>query len=319
MKPIIDMHTHTFLSTCCSDESANAASYIDKAAELGIQVLGITNHCWDKIVPGASGFYQPQDVEWCLKIRDEIPEDKKGVKFYVGVESEYCGLTDTLGMTAENAVKFDYILVPNTHTHMVGFVIDEDPRLKAARAEVERRLRETFPNFSEKQITRWMDILRRPDARLLADGVDLHFVSNFMCESFVGLLNHPELNKFKDKVPTFVAHPFNAVGYSETDKDEMMSYVSDEKLADMFTLMASKGVGYDISVNNFVRDDKSERAQMFRLVEIAKSCGVKFIFGTDTHSVAGLGNAWKSAVVYKDAHLTPEDLHPMARDFVDFE
>ena len=319
MKPIIDMHTHTTLSLCCSDEGATVEAYLEKEAELGVQVLGISNHCWDKDVPGASGFYQKQSIEHCLQIRDEIPTDTRGIKLYIGVESEYCGMTDTLGMTAKGAENFDYILIPHTHVHMVNFVIEEDPKLKAARAEVERRLRETFPNFSEKQITRWMDILRRADAAQFSEGPDLPFVSNFMCESFVGLLNHPELNKFKDKVPTFVAHPFSAVGYSEADKDEMISYISDEKLDEMFALMGEKGVGFDISVNKFIREDGTDRVQMYRLIKAAKNHGVKFIFGTDAHSIVALGNAWREPQIIEHAGLTPDDFHPMARDFVKFE
>lgn len=316
MKPIVDMHTHTFLSACCAEETANAATFIDKAAEVGIQVLGISNHCWDNKMEGASPWYKPQDVEWCLQIHDQIPEDKKGVKLYIGVESEYCGMSDHIGISAENAVKLDYVLIPHTHTHMVNFVIPEDPAMQEARDEVERRLRETFPNFSEKQITRWMNILRTPDAKQFFKGVSIQFVSDFMCESFIGLLNNAELNKFKDKVPTFVAHPFIACGYSPEQADEMVSLISDEKLEEMFTLMASKGVGYDISVGNFVCNDKSERPQMFRLLAAAKACGVKFTFGTDAHSIAALGSAWKSAQIYEHGHLTPDDLHPMVREFV---
>ena len=319
MKPIIDMHNHTFLSSCSSDETANAASFVDKAAEVGIQVLGISNHCWDNKMEGASPWYAPQDVEHCLKIKDEIPADTKGVKLFIGIESEYRGMCDKIGISAQNAVKFDYILVPHTHTHMLNYVISYGPYYQEALREIETRMRAAFPEVSDRQIEKWMSMARQPDIKKFSKGVDIEFVSDFMCESFVGLLNNAELNKFKDKVPTFVAHPFIAGGYTVEQADQMVERIPDEKFTEMFTLMAEKGVGYDISVGNFVRNDGSERAQQYRMLGLAKACGVKFTFGTDAHSVAGLGNAVKCAQIYKNGHLTPDDLHPLYRDYVTFD
>ncbi len=317
MKPIIDMHNHSNLSKCCHDETATAATFIDKAAEVGIQVLGISNHCWDNRMEGASPWYKPQDVDWVLKIRDEIPADKKGVKLFIGIESEYRGMCDKIGISAENAVKFDYVLIPHSHTHMVGYVIPFDPSYKEALGVVERKLRAAFPEVSDRQIERWLENARQPDVKLyVTQGPDIKFLSDFLCESFVGLLNNGELAKFKDKVPVFVAHPFIACGYTAAEADEAVSMIPDEKFIEMFSLMAEKGIGYDLSVGNFVRNDKTEREQQFRLLKLARQCGVKFTFGTDAHSVAGLGSAWKSAQIFKSGGMTLDDLHPMYRDFV---
>ena len=320
MKPIIDMHNHTNLSSCCHDETATAATFIDKAAEVGIQVLGISNHCWDNRMDGASAWYKPQDVDWVLKIKDEIPEDTKGVKLFVGIETEYRGMCDKIGISAENAVKFDYILIPHSHTHMVNYVIPYDPVYVEALEIVRQKLRAAFPEVSDRQIDRWVEHARQPDVKLFEKRPpDIKFLSDFLCDSFVGLLNNAELQKFKDKVPVFVAHPFIACGYTAAQADEAVAMVPDEKFIEMFTLMAEKGVGYDLSVGNFVRNDKSEREQQFRLLKLARQCGVKFTFGTDAHSVEGLGSSWKSAQIYKNGGMTPEDLHPLYRDFVTFD
>ena len=113
-----DIHTHTLLSACCFDPEATVAAYVSKAAELGHKLLGIANHLWDERVPGPSKWYRGQTVNYVLEARDAIPADTKGVKVLIGAEAEYCGMTDTLAITAENAKKFDYMLIPHTHTHM---------------------------------------------------------------------------------------------------------------------------------------------------------------------------------------------------------
>ena len=317
MKPIVDMHNHTFLSACCMEEAATAKTFIDKAAEVGIQVLGISNHCWDARMPGASPWYAPQTVEWCLKIRDEMPEDTKGVKVFLGVESEYKGMTDELGISAEGAAKFDYVLIPHTHTHMVNFVIPYDNAYQEALQIMQRRLREAFPEVSARQIEKWMMMARQPDVKKMLPEypVDHQFVADFMCKSFVGLLNNAELQKVKETVPTFVAHPFIACGYSWADSRKMVAMIPDEKFIEMFTLMAENGVGYDISIGNF-DVDHPDTCQMHRIVRLAKQCGVKFLFGTDTHSIKGLERAVNSAKIFENIPLTLEDLHPMYRDYV---
>ena len=99
------------------------------------------------------------------------------------------------------------------------------------------------------------------------------------------------------------------------DNQKMLSMISDEKFKEMFTLMAEKGIGYDLSVWNFGLDDP-ENCQMFRIARIARDCGVKFLFGTDTHTVDGLKWAHRSTELFEKLPLTKEDLHPMYREYV---
>ncbi|MBR5782735.1 MAG: hypothetical protein IKY33_00750 [Clostridia bacterium] len=318
MKPIVDMHTHTFISVCSHDETANVQNFIDKAAEVGIQVLGITNHCWDSRMPGASPWYAKQDIAWVKQIEKELPVDTKGIKLYIGIESEYCGMSDTLGISAEGAAQFDYVLIPHTHTHMKNFVMPRDPIYNQTAGVVEERMRAAFPEVSDRQIEKWMSMNRAADLEVIMGGKpepDYPFLADFLCKSFVGLLNNEEFQKVLQTVPAIVAHPFNAVGYTLEQKGKMLELISDEKFIEMFTLMAEKGVGYDISVTNFKIEDP-ENCQMFRIIKLAKKCGVKFIFGTDTHSVAGLKNASRSTQIFELAGFDKEDLHPLCRDFV---
>ncbi len=317
MNPIVDLHTHNNISMCCTEEAATAAAFVEKAAAEGIQVLGISNHCWDSCMPGAFWGYPPQNVEWCLKIREQLPEDTGDVKVFIGIESEYKGMTDELGISAEGALQFDYVLIPHTHMHMVNYVIPYNPAYQRAKGVMEARLRAAFPEVSERQIEKWMMMAREPDVKLFQDdfSVDHQFCADFMCDSFVALLNNAEVQKFKDKVPTFVAHPFCACGYSIEDCRKMLSLIPDEKFKEMFTLMAEKGIGYDLSVWNFMTEDP-ENCRMFRVARIARDCGVKFLFGTDTHDIAGLRGAHRSTELFHKLPLTKEDLHPFYREYV---
>lgn len=319
MKPMIEMHTHTFLSSCCHDENANLKTYVDKAAETGVQVLGISDHFWDHPrMTCPDPWYQKQNLPHVMKIKEELPVDTKGMKLFFGVETEYYGKSDLIGISAEAAKEFDYVLIPHSHTHMKKRVIDYDPILQNTEKEIERRLREAFPEVSDRQIEKWMSQNRLPDVKAVLGRepeTDLEFLADFLCKSFVGLMENEELQKVREVTNVFVAHPFIACGYSWQDARKATAMISDEKFKEMFTLMAEKGIGYDISVGNFDLEHP-ESCQMFRLIRLAKECGVKFTFGTDAHSVAGVGNAWKSTKIYELAPLTPEDLHPMFREYV---
>ncbi|NMA95947.1 MAG: PHP domain-containing protein [Clostridiales bacterium] len=117
-----DIHIHTHLSSCSSDPEATPENYIRLAKELGIEVLGFSDHFWDSNVEGASDWYRPQNFEHIMQIKDMMPEDTLGVKVLIGCETEYCG-DGKLGITREVAEKLDFVLVPTSHVHMKGFTV----------------------------------------------------------------------------------------------------------------------------------------------------------------------------------------------------
>ena len=96
MKAFCDVHTHNFLSKCSHDNQSTPAGYVDRAAELGLRLLGFANHCWDERVEGASSWYHDQSLAFQMQIKNNIPKDTKGVRVLVGIETEYCGMSDTL-------------------------------------------------------------------------------------------------------------------------------------------------------------------------------------------------------------------------------
>ena len=113
-----DFHVHTHLSYC-AEKSATIANYIQNAKRLGLKKIGISDHVWDEAWKAESDFYRGQNLAHISKIREEIQEtDLQGVRVYMGCEAEYNPETRSVALTELAAREMDYILVPNSHTHM---------------------------------------------------------------------------------------------------------------------------------------------------------------------------------------------------------
>ncbi len=119
MKITHDFHVHTSLSLCAAP-TALLEGYLEKAKDIGLTKLGISNHFWDAAIPGANEFYVPQDFDHVASLRDEIQKaDSPELRVYFGCECEYDPWRHGVACTEEIAEKFEYMLVPNSHTHMM--------------------------------------------------------------------------------------------------------------------------------------------------------------------------------------------------------
>lgn len=113
-----DFHVHTHLSNCGQD-SATIEHYVTKARELGIKKLGMADHMWDAAIPGASKWYAPQDFAHISKIREEIASvEHEGIEFLIGCECEYDYAHRGVALSEAVAEQLDFLIVPNSHTHM---------------------------------------------------------------------------------------------------------------------------------------------------------------------------------------------------------
>ncbi|MDL2287360.1 PHP domain-containing protein [Eubacteriales bacterium OttesenSCG-928-G02] len=117
---IYDLHVHTKLSSCASPE-AELDEYIKVAEELGIELIGFTDHAWDSKVPGASPWYQAQDYPRLFERKPSYKSDK--VKVLFGAEGEFASFK--LAVTRDTIKKLDYIIIPHSHIHMKGLVLPE--------------------------------------------------------------------------------------------------------------------------------------------------------------------------------------------------
>ena len=116
-----DLHIHTGLSLC-ADENVRVKDYVENAKTMGIKTLGITNHMWDENIRPCplnnNRFYVSQTVKYNLEVKDDLEGlDLGNINILIGAEAEYHPVYG-LALTEENAEKFDYIIAPNSHTHI---------------------------------------------------------------------------------------------------------------------------------------------------------------------------------------------------------
>ena len=113
-----DFHIHTDLSIC-ANETATLDNYLAIAKDLGLEKIGIANHFWDSRIDGNIDFYKTQDFEHISKLKPEIDKaNSDELKVYFGGEAEYDFKHHDVSVTEEVAEQLDFLLVPNSHTHL---------------------------------------------------------------------------------------------------------------------------------------------------------------------------------------------------------
>lgn len=124
MKITQDLHMHTHLSSCAKSE-ATLEAYIAQAESLGLDTLGIADHLWDDKIPLSPDdywhhFYSPQNLAHVLKAREEIKAvDTKSLRILFGAEAEYDPIRGDIALSEEAGETLDFVLIPNSHTHMM--------------------------------------------------------------------------------------------------------------------------------------------------------------------------------------------------------
>ena len=117
-----DYHIHTYLSSCSRDPEQTAARLLQYAQGNGFTSLCVTDHFWDSTVPGASKWYEPQNLD---HIRELLPlPTADGIDFMFGVETDM-DKNFVIGISPTTVEQMDFIIVPTTHLHMKGFTLDE--------------------------------------------------------------------------------------------------------------------------------------------------------------------------------------------------
>ena len=312
-----DIHTHSTLSRCCYDPRATVGNYVRRAAELGHKILGLSNHLWDETVPGASGWYKNQRISYGLQQMDCVPADTCGVKILCGTETEYSAMKDTLGMSAETAKKFDYVLIPHTHMHMRNFVMPDNDDTKYIKSVFTERITAALPELSADQVKKMVNALGygemdafAANGTFRAPTVDMvEYCAKFMVDSFNSLMANSELEKIARTVQTSVAHPFHPCGFSRDMQKKIIDAVPDAELRACFERAKALGVAIEINTGAFCHpEDDYANEPLIRVMKIAKEVGCIFTFGTDTHSLAGLDNIRKGDDISRIVGITEADL-----------
>jgi len=112
-----DFHIHTVHSGDAS-KKATVEAYVAAAKEMGLTQLGFAEHFWDDRVEGAFPFYVPQTFAKVSQTREEIKQiQDPGMELYFGCEVEYDPAHNAPALTPEIAEQFDFVIVPNSHSH----------------------------------------------------------------------------------------------------------------------------------------------------------------------------------------------------------
>ena len=156
MKITHDFHIHTNLSVCAKEE-ATLKGYLAHAKTLGLKQLGISNHFWDSTIAGANEFYQPQDYQHLTKIQPELDAYDGEIALYFGCEAEYDPIHHGVAMKEEVAEKFDFILVPNSHTHMMMPAELYEPKQKHAEFMIQ-----AYEDILNCNISRYITAMAHP-------------------------------------------------------------------------------------------------------------------------------------------------------------
>ncbi|MBQ9976037.1 MAG: hypothetical protein IJP16_05955 [Clostridia bacterium] len=132
MKITHDFHIHTRLSLCAGPNGGTLQGYLKNAKELGLTTLGFAEHFWDAgvgfdslYIPSRNGkdvpwYYKTQNFEHIYELKKEIDATDTGdVRVLFGVEGEYDPVNHGIAVTEEVAEQLDFIIVPNSHTHMM--------------------------------------------------------------------------------------------------------------------------------------------------------------------------------------------------------
>ena len=309
MKSYHDVHTHNYLSSCCSDNQATVEAFVAAAKARNLRLLGFSNHIWDESVPfpTPNSFYKKQSMAYSMQIKNQVEPVMDGVKILVGAETEYCGMYDVLGMGKEAALQLDFLLIPHSHVHMRNFVMPATPDVTRARANLAEILARV-EGISPERATAMANGF--PEAELAPfmgeKTVDyVKFVSDFMVESFRSLMQNETLKSYSDLIPVSIAHPFQPVG-SFSQRPDMMRLIADNTYGELFEMAAARGIGLEI--NGAVED-----AECYRMFGIAKECGCKFTVGSDAHTPEHIGKIFNNDKMTDELGITEEHLMDFVR------
>lgn len=129
MKITHDLHIHTYLSLCAPDKNGTVENYVASAKRQGLKKLGFANHFWgtefgnkeyyENVRANPTHFYTVQNFEHISQIKSDMQAAKgEGIELLFGAEAEYDPCARTVAVTPEQAEQMDFIIVPNSHTHM---------------------------------------------------------------------------------------------------------------------------------------------------------------------------------------------------------
>ncbi len=128
-----DLHIHSYLSQCSKNPEQTAERILEYAKQNNFKTIALTDHVWDETVPNCFG--DPGIPRWFLSsytkqtipfIYQSLPlPQADGIRFLFGCEAEM-DKHYVIGLSDKQLADLDFIVVPTTHMHMVGFSVELD-------------------------------------------------------------------------------------------------------------------------------------------------------------------------------------------------
>lgn len=115
-----DLHIHSKLSLCSGDGEQTPRRILEYAKENRLNTLCLTDHFWDDAVEGASGWYKRQNFQHIAEATP-LPQ-AEGIDFLFGCETEMDKFF-RIGISRACIDRFDFVIIPTTHLHMMDFTI----------------------------------------------------------------------------------------------------------------------------------------------------------------------------------------------------
>ena len=165
MKVYCDIHIHNVYSHCCSDRAFSTTALLEKEREMGMRVVGLSNHLWDERVKPVYRWYKHQTIAIAEEAKVALSKAPAGMRVMFGAEADYAACKDLLGMSEEGAEHFDYLLFAASHLQMKNYNMFDFPEIVEAREEIRRKLAEQFSFMPEEQINVMADALTEADIR----------------------------------------------------------------------------------------------------------------------------------------------------------
>lgn len=117
-----DFHIHSKLSNCSQHPKQTPERILKYGEDNGFHTICITDHFWDEKVFDA-GVWVNAGYDLISKSLP-LPQSEN-TKFLFGCEVDM-RKDNVIGISCENYDKFDFIIIPTTHMHFVGFTISEE-------------------------------------------------------------------------------------------------------------------------------------------------------------------------------------------------
>lgn len=277
MKIKHDIHTHTHLSVC-GEDSATIAYYVRSAKKLGLKMIGISDHMWDSKIPFTESMRHSRSAG----------DGENVLNWYRAQDISHCRqILNEIENIDTDGVQFFF-----------GGEVDYCPGIGAA-ITVEEAEKLDFILVPNSHTHHIMDKTMYEPYRKHAD---------FMLRAAMEICTSPA-----SRFVTSLAHPFDPV-CCPYPTEYVIDELKDSQLKEVFCAAREADIAAEINTACFNgrNDEQIRNHWMLRILEIAKSCGCKFTFGSDSHAEGEEDTIILGEKLSDLLGLTENDLH----DFV---